>query len=62
MNILYKKVRVFTFTSEHVYSSLFAKELNVWVQVGAGETFADTEETDTGISEVLNIFLTKKAT
>jgi hypothetical protein len=32
------------------------------VQVGAGETFADTEETDTGISEVLNIFLTKKAT
>jgi len=23
------------------------------VQVGAGETFADTEETDTGISEVL---------
>jgi hypothetical protein len=32
------------------------------VQVGAGETFADTGETDTGISEVLNIFLTKKAT
>ena len=62
MNILNKKEIVFTFISEHEYSILFAREPNVWVQVGGGETFAGKSATDTGISEVLKIFLTKEAT